>query len=711
MSDQPAAGPVPEDFPPAPGSAATDVIDVRDLAPTTGRFADVRAADYVRDALALVLLLVSVNLVWRGDGATTAQVPWALAATILPVLGLVLPYLARLRALPATWSVHTTRRVRVLVALPYVAAVVAQIVLDALTTDRVEGVGAAAALGLAGALLVAVPREHELGPREIDRDVTGAWTRATVVATLLTAAGLLAWLVISVLGVADRTSSVNRTQTVLLVVATLLLGLALLVPVLAAGLGGSVAWSRALVAVATGQVLLFFATSGLHFETLHMFRDFAVLPTCFGALLIPAVAVLASSPAVRRRVSRGDDASDWFATVRAVLLVHAILAVTVAVVSVLQIFQGRAAVEPRVTSAVLAVIMLVVVLVAFGATTNRRPADARGTLLILAAVLLVLGVVLVRSDGGALAGFLPLQVVRVVAGLALPLAVVIALVVPTSVREHLAANPRSPRPGDGAYAYVWSPRPRQARPTRAAGSASAPAPQGYASAPTAQPVGGQGYGSAPSAYGTEPSAYGTAPSGYEAPGAVGQPGYGQPGGYAPPAADAQSGYGYGAVPESAASGTAGADGAAHDALVPGAPSAGAAADQAAVTDAAGGPGGVAPEAPLTDASPALGDAGASSGAPVQPEVAPVSPVEKVAATSGPTPSVPPAPEVRHEAGFTSTQAADPRTPAATLAQIAQDAPTLRAAIASNPTTYPALLDWLAQLGDPEVDAALAARRV
>ena len=64
---------------------------------------------------------------------------------------------------------------------------------------------------------------------------------------------------------------------------------------------------------------------------------------------------------------------------------------------------------------------------------------------------------------------------------------------------------------------------------------------------------------------------------------------------------------------------------------------------------------------------------------------------------------------REEGGFTWAQAADPSTPAATLAQIVQDAPTLRAAVASNPTTYPTLLEWLGQLGDPEVDAALAAR--
>ena len=55
------------------------------------------------------------------------------------------------------------------------------------------------------------------------------------------------------------------------------------------------------------------------------------------------------------------------------------------------------------------------------------------------------------------------------------------------------------------------------------------------------------------------------------------------------------------------------------------------------------------------------------------------------------------------------QAQDPATPLATLQQLAQDYPGLRPAIAANPSTYPALLEWLGDLGDPAVDAALATR--
>ena len=56
-------------------------------------------------------------------------------------------------------------------------------------------------------------------------------------------------------------------------------------------------------------------------------------------------------------------------------------------------------------------------------------------------------------------------------------------------------------------------------------------------------------------------------------------------------------------------------------------------------------------------------------------------------------------------------AADPATPLATLQELARDHPELRPALALNPSTYPALLEWLGRLGSPDVDAALATRAV
>ena len=55
------------------------------------------------------------------------------------------------------------------------------------------------------------------------------------------------------------------------------------------------------------------------------------------------------------------------------------------------------------------------------------------------------------------------------------------------------------------------------------------------------------------------------------------------------------------------------------------------------------------------------------------------------------------------------EAADPATPLARLQELATH-PRARVAVAANPSTYPDLLTWLGQLGDPEVDEALRRRQ-
>lgn len=82
--------------------------------------------------------------------------------------------------------------------------------------------------------------------------------------------------------------------------------------------------------------------------------------------------------------------------------------------------------------------------------------------------------------------------------------------------------------------------------------------------------------------------------------------------------------------------------------------------------------------------------------PVQP--APMRPPQ-------PIPTGPPA----GQPAYTEAIAADPATPADVLNAIAGSRPDLHPALARNPATYADLLNWLAQLGDPAVNAELAKR--
>ena len=67
------------------------------------------------------------------------------------------------------------------------------------------------------------------------------------------------------------------------------------------------------------------------------------------------------------------------------------------------------------------------------------------------------------------------------------------------------------------------------------------------------------------------------------------------------------------------------------------------------------------------------------------------------------------PQTTNPYGYTAQMALE-TTDQELVAKIAQYAPELRPCIARNPSTYPALVDWLAQLNDPAVNAALATRQ-
>ncbi len=95
---------------------------------------------------------------------------------------------------------------------------------------------------------------------------------------------------------------------------------------------------------------------------------------------------------------------------------------------------------------------------------------------------------------------------------------------------------------------------------------------------------------------------------------------------------------------------------------------------------------------------------------VAPAPAPAPTPAASSAPSAPSPPSPPEPEAAPGHWFTAEQASDPATPAQVLADIAAAAPELRPAVAANPSAYPGLLEWLGSLDDPDVDAALDARR-
>lgn len=635
---------VPSDYPPPPAEATQDRVKP---------FAGVPTSDYVTDVVALALLALSLAMPWTvhdGTLQSAADVAWVLPITLLSLLSLTLPYLARFGVLPASWTVHSTRRARLLANLPYALVVLVHLVLDATGFGGYQGLGSAAALGLAGAVLAATPRRSELGPVEADQEATATWWRLTVGLGVLVALVMLVWLVLFVVGYFTLSDGAARAfgggkAFALVLVEVLVIGALVLVPIVRTLAGRSGAWRN--VAVALGVVLavvLFLgsdASSDLTaLELINSFPDaLGVVLTGSGLLLFPAFAAAAASPAASRALRPEHPVSTWVGTARAALVYSALVALALVLVAVVAIVDG-AELAGAVTGAVILLVLTVVAILANGALA-RNLVEGRRVALASAVVVLLLGIAALvagsvdtrlfwlASDGALTWAHLLLAV-------ALPAVVIGALTLPAPVREYYAQNRPAQLLGAREEAYTWRPRPAAPVATPPAGHPAQAGPEGQPQQPYDQ-----------SAFGQQP---------YGAPGQ-------QP--------ETQAGYGQAPAQPRVAG---------HVHTEPG--------------EASGVTAPVEAPEPVHEAPAAAPEPAHEVPAENQTEVLP--PVD------GPAPGA-------DLHGFTAEVAADPSTEPAVLAQIVQDVPGLRRYVAGNPSTYPALLEWLAQLGDPDVDAALAAR--
>lgn len=678
------ATPGSEHDPEAGTTPASPEHDPADDHGTTGTspFAGIPVGDYVRDGVAAVLLLVSFALPWDVAHRASDKVEVVLL-TILSLLTLALPYLARTGVLPATWTVHTTRRVRLLANAPYVLLAAVYLVVDVVgggdLSDGWGGVGSAVGLGLAGALLAAQPRRSELGPEELDRAVTVQWLRVLAALGAVLVVMTLLTVILTITGV-DGVGAVG----------VLLVLLAAVFVVALAGLPTFGTWRRSeaarLTLVGVGIVLAcaFVLGSGnngiLTFESTHLGR--------FGLVLVPALAAVAASPAVHRAMAPAPVVETWVGVAVRGLDLVVVVAGYLALGGVLELAGGSRG-GHVVLSVVVGLLAVGVALVARrslarDAATGRPLAlGAAGVVAVLGIALLVVTANQVRLGGG---------VEHVLLAFGLPLLVASALTVPREVREYFAEHRPVPAAAgaETTRAYVWQPPapkpPRPARPsapagpvggaqpTPTAGGATGAVPvqtvhperSGYAARPGLIPVDAQTTAVLP-AYTDEgqgapgqAAQQGQAPAQPYAP--AGAPGQGAPQGYGE-----QQGYG-------AQQGYAGQQGYTGQASP----------DQTAPMQA---------YAPQQHEPQPYAQQAPEQQAPQQP--APPQYAPQYAA---------------QQPGFTAEQALDPSTPLEVLAQIVQDVPHLRPQVASNPSTYPALLEWLGNLGDPAVDAALRSRR-
>ncbi|SDD10019.1 hypothetical protein SAMN05216410_2826 [Sanguibacter gelidistatuariae] len=593
-------------------------------APRPNPFTGIPVSDFVRDGLAALLLLVSFALpvtFGRGYEGIGDRFHYVVTlVTILSVLSLALPYLARASVFPPSWTVHTTRLVRMLANAPYVVVVLVYVVLDAVTSDETTGVGTIFALGLAGAILAAQPRQCEMGPEDLDRGVSKLWWTITAAIGAFIALTYLVSFVLFLIDVGDYSDFYGGVAVVGTILAWLFAVAFSLWAIYGTVIQRSPSWRLVLIGLGTILVCVFVFGAGdgsslLKLESLRNTGGTFLFPLSLqdglGAIFVPAAAAAAAAPATLRALTREPRAKTWISTAVHGFDYLALVGAATVVSTAMWFFFDKI---ERPTGVVVTTIILGVLIT--GAAVYARlalakdPASNRILALGAAGGAFVLGlviVIMVPSDTILTGKYI--TVGHLLLAFGLPALIAIALTAPKEVREYFAANRPAPR-GVNNAAYQWSAPPVQAPGYQYPGQQGAPAP--YGSAPVAQQPYGAPVQAAP--WQTQASSPAQAPA----------PTY---------------------------------------------------------------PGQQAPQQEQAPAAPQ----------PVAPQ--PVAAQPEAPAAEAPTSS-----------GFTAAQALDPGTPGAVLAQIVQDAPELRAQVAANPSTYPALLGWLGQLGDPEVDAALRNRQ-
>jgi hypothetical protein len=653
-------------------------------------FANIAAADYVRDAVAALALLVSLALPWNLLDRSADRVEVVLAVA-LSLASLSLPYLARFGVLPVTWTVHSTRRARLLAGLPLAVIGLIHLVLD---LRGGTGVGTGLGLALAGAALAATPRDSELGPIEQDGAVVRRWRLGLAGVGILIAVGAVVATLLAELA-EDATLGDRLLAPVWLVLA---LGMAWLL------VGGTVRHDRPsrLVLVAVGIVLalLFVFTAGGVLTGMESMRPGVTDPSRFGLVLLPLAAAIAGSPAVRRdpeadaEVSTERAAGVWVRVAVRAFDVMVLLAVCSALAALVQL------IDPGfdVTLMVRLVLGVVVAGVAWFARRSllRDPGTGHVPAVGAACVAGVLGLVVVVATSGAGLG---VDLGDLLMALGLPCVAACALMVPKAVREHFqTAGIGGEADVDRSQAYVWAPpQPKGEKaapatlpeqPVRSAPELRRPAePRRVTSTGAVRTVAGAtaAQRAAVPVRGAEPA------SGEVSLGAMrtveDMPAAGAPMGETATMPPVRSG------PTPVASAQQ--------------PVASAQQQASAQETARIRPVGNGRQAAK---APSGGSAGRDEGQEQVTRRVVVGQGQAAAASdygseSGHTAVLPPV-----GGRWSAAQALDPATPLADLARIVQEAPHLRPQVASNPSTYPALLDWLGALGEPQVDAALRNRR-
>ncbi|MGR0159192.1 DUF7937 domain-containing protein [Paenarthrobacter nitroguajacolicus] len=144
-------------------------------------FASVPVSDYIRDGLAIFLLLISMFMIWTygvtPTGSMAATRIDVILITLVSIFSVTIPYLWRAGVFGQAWDYRRTQLARLGANVPYFVLVLVYLILELVNR---QGLGPAMAFGLAGAVLAAQPRKAELGSSPSDAATDKRWQLAVL---------------------------------------------------------------------------------------------------------------------------------------------------------------------------------------------------------------------------------------------------------------------------------------------------------------------------------------------------------------------------------------------------------------------------------------------------------------------------------------------------------------------------------------------------
>lgn len=454
--------------PRAPYPSPYDGAYPRISAPGSTPLSALPVSDWVRDGAAAALLLVSLALPWSysfssegilGAGSfaltsTAATRLDVLLITILSVLSLATTYLARTGALGAALTPGRTAALRAALNAPYAVLVLVYIVLDAARAGDIAGylgtgagLGAAVTLGLAGALMAAVPRLHETrdpqsGPRLIRAGFIGTIVVLAVVA-LTTVIGFILLLLLMTGGAATPGWTLASALLLLLLQDGALLLPAVLVmrrSAVAARISGAV--GIATLAAVTVSALTGFALGGA-VASLH---GGGYLLVWFGTY-----AALMTAPALLASMHTPPPLTTWFVTARQALVTLVAVAGALSLFTVISLLSVPANSVGFFVGVLFAQVATIVVGLIARVRLVSAPQSSRTIVLSLTAVAAGAQIVALVLSATAPAGgggyFLVAEPVAYLVALGLPVLIGYSLLAPAAVRDYYRAfAPVAPAP-------------------------------------------------------------------------------------------------------------------------------------------------------------------------------------------------------------------------------------------------------------------------